>query len=362
MADKSKQITICYFGIYDPNLSRNKVYISALKKGGVKVIECNDCSSGFRKYINLFIKHQKIRNQYDIMVVGYGGWLVVPLARILSRKPIIFDALCSLYDADVISRGFSKFSIKYLITIILDFMAFQFADIILFESYKQIDFIARRYRVNPRKCFRLFTGVDEESFFFDPKISKRDEFTVLFRGRFLPEAGVQYIIKAANLLQDYGVNFLIIGFGFEEKKIENLIRDYAPRNIQWIKTYLPTNELRNLMLSCHISLGQFEKNERLERTIPHKAFESLAMKLPYVTGRADGIRELLEDKKTCLLVNLADPSDLADKILQLKNNEEFRNYLAENGYELFKKKFSSDVLGGEFLQIIKDNIILAKNG
>ena len=39
------------------------------------------------------------------------------------------------------------------------------------------------------------------------KDKKNDKFTVLFRGRFLPEAGVKHILEAAKILEKKGVNF-----------------------------------------------------------------------------------------------------------------------------------------------------------
>ena len=44
------------------------------------------------------------------------------------------------------------------------------------------------------------------------------------------------------------------------------------------------------------------------------------MGLPYITGKNMAISELLTDRENCLMVSNADSRDLADKILELKNN------------------------------------------
>ena len=97
-------MTICYFGIYNSDYSRNRVLIKGLKQNGVKIIECQSSLSGFKKYIDLIRKHKKIKNQYNIMIVGFPGYQAMILAKCLTNKIIIFEAFASLYDSMVLDR------------------------------------------------------------------------------------------------------------------------------------------------------------------------------------------------------------------------------------------------------------------
>ena len=80
---------ICYFGIYNSGFGRNKIYIEALKKAGHTVIECRDDSKGLIKYFRLWQKHRTIKNDYDFVIVGYPGHMVVPWAKLLSKKKVL---------------------------------------------------------------------------------------------------------------------------------------------------------------------------------------------------------------------------------------------------------------------------------
>ncbi len=343
---------ICYFGIYNPDFGRNKVYISGLKQNGVEIIECRDNSRGPLKFWRLWKKHRVIikNGGYDYLIVGYPGHLVVPFARLTSKKKVLFDALCTLYEGEVISRGKFRFNPFMRLWIrSIDWLAVKYADLILVETNKQKEYFIERFGLETNKVARVFTGVVEEIFYLDPNISKRAKFTAVFRGKFLPEAGVRYVIQAAEILKDEGIDFLMIGNGYLENEIEKQLKKSKARNIEWVRENLPRERLRNLMLECHVSLGQFENHDRLNRTIPHKAFESLAMSLPYITGRAEGVQELLTDGKDCLMVNLADADDLAAKILILKNNLELRRSIAENGRRLYENNLTDRVLGGEII-------------
>ena len=50
-------MTICYFGIYNPNHSRNRLNIKGLRQNGVTVLECNTRDQSFRKYWQLIRRH-----------------------------------------------------------------------------------------------------------------------------------------------------------------------------------------------------------------------------------------------------------------------------------------------------------------
>ncbi len=353
---KQEKIKVCYFGIHDSGFSRNKVYGKGLRENNIEVIECIDHTPGMRKYWRLFKKHWSIRNSYDVMIVGYPGYIIAPFAKIISNKPIVLDALCSMYESLILSRDAYKGNILRIPVIrFIDWIAYKSADKILVETEKQKEYFVMKLGVPREKCMVVYTGVDEETFFTDEKVQKFSDFTILFRGRIVQEAGVPIVLEAAKILEDKGVNFFIIGYGWDAamEEFNKTMKRLSPRNVRHICEQLPIKELREYMQKCHVSLGQFSDHERLLRTIPHKAFESLTMRIPYVTGRALGVQELLKDGENCLMVNLGDAKDLAEKILMLKNNVELREKLANNGYQTYQKQFTSSILAAELLLLLR---------
>ncbi len=341
---------ICYFGIYDATFSRNAIYMEGLRQNGAEVVECNDRSKGLIKFWRLYRKHSAIKCDYDVMIVGYPSQIALPLAKLISPKPVVLDALCSLYEGEIISRKSGV--IKAVKTWLVDFIAYQLADLVLVETNAQIDFFHKTFFVRKTKVVRVFTGAMDKLFFPDPSISKREIFTVVFRGQFLPEAGVDTILQTAKVLEKENIKFVFMGKDFGEKKLSEKVTDLDLKNVEIISGFRPFKEVREIILSCHVSLGQFGLHSRLKRTIPHKAFETLAMGLPYITGRAMGILELLMDGKTCLMTNLADPQDLADKILELKNNPILAKKIGSAGLTLYKEKLTPRIPAGQIITLI----------
>ena len=174
----------------------------------------------------------------------------------------------------------------------------------------------------------------------------------MFRGQFLPESGVEYVVRAAKILENENINFVIHGGGQNDDKIKKLIEELRPGNIKLMIDFLPAEELRTLMQKCHLSLGQLSNHPRLKRTVPHKCYESLAMKLPYLTASNIGVLELLTPDETCLTCNPADAGSLAKKILWAKNHPREIEMIAENGYQLYQTKLKSNILARNLLDRI----------
>ncbi len=353
MDTRDQKLKICYFGNYVSDFSRNRIFQSGLKQNGAQVVECQDMSRGLTKYYRLWKKHQKIKNDYDVMIVGYPGHVVAPFAKLISSKKVVLDALCSLYEGEIISRQSSRrWSIKGLQIWLIDFLAYFFVDLVLVESEAQKKFFIKRFFVSPNKCQVVYTGADDSVFFPDPNIKKKKTFTAVFRGRFLPEAGVDVVVRAAKLLEGKGIDFLIIGGGLENKKILKLISDLKPSNLFLESRRLSDGELRAEMLSCHVSLGQFANHERLSRTIPHKAFESLALGLPYLTARSEGVSEMLTDEQNCVMTEANDPESLSNKIVFLRDNY-VTNEIAQRGFVLYQNNFSPLKLGERIVGLLR---------
>lgn len=349
-----KTMKIFYCSYSNLNFSVNAVYIKGLQKNGVKIFSCQ-ITPGLFGLNDLFQKYRKHGRDADCIIVGYDSPQLVPFLKLISRKKVIYNALCSMYEKMVVSRKLtSKISIKSFYYWFSDFLAVHFVNLVMLESNSQINYFKKIFKASNKKLFRAWTGVEDDIFYaFNPAIAKYDDFTVAFRGRLLPEAGADIAVKAAKLLENEKIKFKLIGDGMESHKIENLVKNLNPQNLEWIREFLPNNELITIMQKSHLSLGQLSNHERLKRTIPHKAYESLSMKIPYLTAGNLGVRELLEDRKTCIFCSANDEKDLADKILWARDNWEKLTRIGEEGYRFYKNHLTPEMLAGVLISRMK---------
>lgn len=341
---------VLYFGNYDSNYSRNRVLIHGLRDNGVEVLECNSRRAGLAKFVELFRKHWRMRNSYDVMVVGFLGQQIIPFAKLISRKPIVFDSFLSLYDSNVFDRKTVKSdSLKARYYWLLDWLSMYLANIVLFDTEQHIKYASKEFGIKVGKFRRIWIGASDDIFYPAPK-QNMGQFTILFYGSFIPLQGIEYILASAKLLNEESVRFVIIGNGQEKKKMLTLSDKLGLNDVEF-KDYLEPQLLKNEIAKADVCLGIFGATHKTQRVIPNKVYECIAMQKPVITADTPAIRELF-DPTDLALVESANPQALATAIIKLKDNHDLRDAIAVSGYARFKQEATPFILGGKLKQII----------
>ncbi len=340
----------CYINLTKHIPARDIIYLNGLKKIGAEVFFIQDSSPSLKKFWAIFKKHWPIRNGYDVLWVGYSGHILVPFARLISRKPIVFNCLGSLYEGTVITRKRRGiFHWRAAFCWVVDFLSFNSASLSMVESNIQKQYIIKKFFIKPQRLGVYWTGVDDQQFFHDPYIPKLPVFTVVFRGNLQTGCGVEILIEAAKILKNGNIHFRIVGSGMLEDKVVKMLDEFDSNNIEWMRGRFLPEFLSNKMQECHLSLGWLDNEERATRTLPHKIFESMATKIPCLTGRQPGVMELLDENETCFYFNPGDAKDLADKISDLSDKPELLKRVANNAYELYDRRLRQEILAQKLL-------------
>lgn len=339
---------VLYFGTYDSGYARNRVLINGLKQNGVRVIECQDNSPGIKKFLNLFRKYRQLKEEYDVVVVGFLGQQIVPFAKLITRKPIIFDAFTSLYDLNIFDRKTAKpGSMKSRYYWLLDWLSMKLADVVLFDTNEHINYASRKFGIPENKFRRIFVGTDEK-IFYPRKKQPNSVFTVHFHGSFIPLQGVDCIVRAAKLLEKEEIKFNILGSGQTYPEVKNLTSKLEVKNVDFISR-VEYAKLPEYINQGGICLGIFGQTSKVKRVIPNKVYEYAAMRKPIITADTPAIRELFDE--TDIFLVRPNPEDLALGVLKLKNSPELRENLAYNAYSKIKKFALPEMLGGQLKKI-----------
>lgn len=340
---------ICYFGMYDPLYSRNRVMIRGLKENGVTVLECQSRAKGLSKYFELYQKHQEIKGKYNFMIVGFPGQTIVPFAKLLTNKKIIFDAFSSHYEGYVVDRGYHhKFSLAAIYYWFIDWLSFILADEVLFDTQAHIDYVSSTFHLKPSRFKRVFVGSDD-NVFYPRLVSQKEKFVVYFHGTYIPLQGIEHIVRAAKILENQpDIEFRLLGKGQTFSQTKKLAEELNAGNVKFLEPVV-YEQLPEYLAQADIVLGIFGQTEKAARVIPNKVFEALAMQKAVITEDSPAIRELLTDGQNVLLCQAGDAQDLANKILELKDNQALRQKIAENGYQLFKAKLTPKILVKDLL-------------
>lgn len=352
MPDNQK--TVCYFPGRESSYARNQVIVSALKSAGFQVLDCSGSKRNLLRYLVGFFKFLKNKKRSDIIFIGFLGHFLMPLVKMATRKPVIFDVFVSLYLTMAFDR--KKISPNGLLAKIARFfdrIACQLADHIFCDTQQHIDYFTHEYGLDAQKFSRLFVGSNTAVFHpLHLELSRTDnkDFRMHFHGEFQPLHGVETIIHAARMLPE--VKFQLIGKGQTRKACEKLASDLDLRNIQFLSP-VAYRDLPGIMEQASICLGIFGDTSKANMVIPHKVYEALAMGKPVITADTQAARELLVHKENAFLCHSADAESLAAAIKELKSDPILLRKIAGNGYKTFVEQCSFTALGKEINLIIQ---------
>ncbi|AEK19267.1 glycosyltransferase [Methanococcus maripaludis] len=341
----------------EPSYTRNSVIIKGLKNNSIDILECtSNKKTYFKRYIEVISKFL-LKKDYDIVFVGFLGQPLVPIIKKLTKKPIILDAFISIYDTLCFDRKtYTPNSIFGRVAYKLDENSCNLSDLVLLDSKAHVDYFNNTFNIKT-DFKRLFVGADTEVFFPQNQTICSNDFNIFYYGTYLPLQGIEIIIKSAKLLEKYPeIKFKIVGRGPESTKIEDLAKQLHIKNIEFIN-WIPYEKLPIEISNSDICLGgHFGSIDKGKRVISGKTFQFLAMKKPVIVGNNPANKELLEHEKSAMFVEHDSPEDLAEKILELKNDIELRKKIAENGHKTFKKKCTPEKIGLELKEIIEKMI------
>lgn len=348
---------VLYFGSYNPEYPRNRILIDGLRQNGVEVVELCERSRWYRKFFSLYKQHRQYRHSYDVMVVGFPGFVVMPLARLISTGPVVFDAFLSYYDSHVFDRQVcSPRSFKALYYYLLDWVSCRLADKVLLDTNEHISYFVETFYLPRDKFVRIYVGA-HDAFFKPGTVEKtaRKEHEVLFWGWMIPLHGISYIMQAAALLKESNIHFTIVGSGPEKAKAVSIKNEHALNNVSLIDG-VEQEELLPYIHRADVCLGIFGDTPKTLRVIPNKVYEALACKKALITADTPAARELLVDNKHCLFARVADSGDLAQKITVLISDSTSREKLAEEGHRLYTEHLTPQKVSRELITTIKSLI------
>ncbi len=370
-----KALSVCYYGSYDLNEPHNSTYLAGLEKAGIQVREINnppppkrdesskyDSKTQFIRFILKFLFNSIFSffklfrvNHLDAIIVGYPGYFDLLPAKIYSifkRTPLIFNIHISLYETLVIDRQF--FQKKTFMAKLLkwyDKLTIELSDAVLVDTQSHCDFFSRLYHIPIKKFHRIFIGADP--IFRPTKPDIHNAVKVLFYGTFIPLQGIEYIVRAAKLLQkEPDIIFEIIGRGQTREKILCLAKQLRVNNIHFIE-WVDRKELVQKIANADICLGgQFGMTPKADLVIGYKCYQMMACGKAIVVSNSSGNRELLTDGEDCCMCNPGNADDLAKAIMILKNDRMLRKKMEAAAKETFVSKCSSTQIGDDLSKII----------
>jgi len=247
---------------------------------------------------------------------------------------------------DVISVHWAP---EALITIFLK-LFFRTPNVFVFEGYTKHEAKVAKFadlqiaisRDTVKKCYSdgytpvlIPVGIDTSKYKVSGEATRRklcndDEKLVLTICRLDPRKDILTLVSAAKIVKekDSRVKFVIVGEGSERGKIEEKIKELNLYENVKIERVAPASPE-------YFRAGDIFVLPSLYEGFGIVFLEAMSSELPIISTTAGAIPEVVQDAG--ILVPPGNPEKLADKILQLANDDELRRKLKEKGLYIAKK-------------------------
>jgi glycosyltransferase involved in cell wall biosynthesis len=255
----------------------------------------------------------------------------------------VYDLFVSLYrTADM--RDVNPVLVKALW--LVELVSLRFPDYHTVGTNQFIDLYTEMYRLPRRRFVRLPPGADEE-WFHPVDLPKRDTFTAVYWGNFLPHHGTEVIVEAAERLESRGrddIEVAFVGSGPRKDRAERLAERRDISNVRF-EGFVAREVLQEWIATSHVALGVFSPDKRAMASITNKVSEAVAMRKAVVTERSPAIEEWFDHESSVYMTPPDDPDALADALELLEANRDLVTRLEAGGYEVYEDNFTPAAIG-----------------
>ncbi|MEO8110446.1 MAG: glycosyltransferase [Ginsengibacter sp.] len=348
---------ILFAGKFEPAYNRTKVILDGLNLfKDVEVLFYNFYDKSKFNFKKLAIACKEA----DVVYMPSFTHLDLPFIKISSKTPIIFDPLISRYLTKVFDyKTVGRYSPRALKNFLKDKISMSMSDVVLCDTHAHKNYYQSVIGIPGNKLKILPVGVNTSESFPHSFLNTTGKFVVGFYGSFVPLQGTKIIIEVARLLKDHPVHFEIIGDGFQYKEVKNLaLNSYKLTNINFTGR-LKYEEMLERINSFDISLGIFGETPKADLVIPNKIYHYASLQKAIITKDTTAIKEIFENNRDIILCDK--PQDIAEKILLLKDNSSFKEFIAKNCYEKITKEYNHKEIAGKLLTIAEELLAQKKN-
>jgi len=164
---------------------------------------------------------------------------------------------------------------------------------------------------------------------------------ILTVGRLVPRKGQSYLIEAVRRLvaEGHDIKLIIVGKGPEK---ENLLALGKGLDFE-IRSDLPENEVNKAYQEADIFvLPSITDDQGEKEGLGMVLFEAISFHLPVVAFANGGIKEVIVNGETGILLPEKDVDGLVAAIKKLLSDNQFKTELIERSYNKIKERFSTE--------------------
>lgn len=167
--------------------------------------------------------------------------------------------------------------------------------------------------------------------------------------------GLEYVIDAAIILKENGVNninIIFLGEGKIESKLRELCQIHRLTNVKFLGKH-PMKEVSEIVNICDASIVSFANIPILYTNSPNKLFDSLSAGKPLIVNSAGWTKQMVEENKCGIYVDPTNPAELANGLIKMKEDNEWVEIMSLNSRRLAEETYDKSILCKQFVSVVE---------
>ena len=160
--------------------------------------------------------------------------------------------------------------------------------------------------------------------FYQPVQKKKtnDAFTIVFTGNIGYAQGLDILPKAAELLKEDNVSFLMVGDGRYKAELEQEITERNLSEMFQFVGQVKAEEIPIYLAQADMAFVSFKDSPLFEKTIPAKLQSYMACGMPILAAANGETKRIIEEAECGVCTPLGDPVKLAETIRRFLQNDD----------------------------------------
>jgi len=200
-----------------------------------------------------------------------------------------------------------------------------------------------------RKYDFIYRGVSLGKIKNNLEIQKKykDKVKIIFAGRLIDGKGVRDLIEAVSKISLDNWVLLIIGDGPMKNDLEKYVNDLGLQTKIKFLGQLPRADLMEI-----INVGDIVVNPSYTEGLPTSVIEAAKCGKAIIATNVGGTREIIENKKSGILILVKRPEILAQKIELLITNTKLRKQLGKEARKKVENSFDWNISIKKYIDIL----------
>ncbi|MGQ9720654.1 MAG: glycosyltransferase family 4 protein [Candidatus Jordarchaeum sp.] len=168
-------------------------------------------------------------------------------------------------------------------------------------------------------------------------------------GRLNRTKRLDILIKAFKIIKNKSnkkIKLLLIGDGPEKKNLQRIVMKNHLNDYVFFPGFVKRGDRVLKIFDVFVLPTTFEGCSNV-------LIEAMSKKLPIITTNIPSVSWMFENGKEVLLFGKNDIKDLADKLIKLVEDSDYRKMLGENAYHKYKSDFQSSIMARKIDEIYR---------